>query len=327
MHRAAWELIRGAAARWYEDNISRHASSLAFYTALSIAPLLVIAIAVAGMAFGEEAATHEVSRQLRDLLGPAAADTVEEAVRNAAARESNGILASALGIALLVWAATNVFASLQDSLNTVWGVKPRPDVGIVNTVRIRFLSFTLVLAIAFLLLVSLLASAAISALNRVFSGGAAEELAWRAANLGVSVVVFTAVFAMIFKVLPDVRVQWRDVWVGAALTAALFAAGKSLIGLYLGHSSAASIYGAAGSMVVLLLWVYYSSQILFFGAEFTQVYAARYGRRIVPDSHAVAVSEEARAREGIPHRDTVEQATREHDRRERDRRGALGGRT
>jgi membrane protein len=201
-------------------------------------------------------------------------------------------------------------------------------VGILNTVRIRFLSFTLVLAIAFLLLVSLVASAAISALNRVFSGGAAEELAWRAANLGVSMVVFTAVFGMIFKILPDVRIQWRDVWVGAALTAALFAAGKTLIGLYLGHSSAASIYGAAGSMVVLLLWVYYSSQILFFGAEFTQVYAARYGRRIVPDSHAVAVSEEARAREGIPHRETVEAATREHDRRARDRRRApaYGGR-
>jgi membrane protein len=312
--KTTWELLAATFGRWLEDNVSRFAAALAYYTAFSIAPLLVIAIAVAGAVFGAEAARNEVARQLRDLLGPAAAEAVQLAVQNAAVRQTHGVVATVIGIVLLAWAATNVFMALQDSLNTIWGVKPRPDLGFWYTVRIRFLSFAMVLGIAFLLLVSLVLSAAVSALSEAIRGSAGEEALWQAVNLIVSALVFTAVFAMMFRFLPDVRIRWTDVWVGAALTAVLFSVGKSLIGLYLGHSSVASVYGAAGSFVVLLIWVYYSAQILFFGAEFTQVYASRFGHRIVPDAHAVPLTQEARARLGIPHQETVKAAAREHDR-------------
>jgi membrane protein len=312
--RTAWTLVRTTFNRWLDDNVSRLAASLAYYTAFSIAPLLVIAIAVAGAVFGPEAARNEVSRQLRDLLGPAAAEAVELAVRNAAVSRTHGVVATVIGVVLLIWAATNVFTALQDSLNTIWGVKPRPDLGFWYTLRLRFHSFALVLGIAFLLLVSLVISAGVSALNNAISGGAGQELFWQLVNLGASILVFSAVFAMMFRVLPDVQVRWTDVWIGAALTALLFSVGKTLIGLYLGHSSAASVYGAAGSFVVLLIWVYYSAQILFFGAEFTQVYASHFGHSIRPNSHAIAVSAEERARQGIPREETVRRALEKSER-------------
>jgi membrane protein len=302
-----WSVLKRAAAEWWDDNVSRLASSLAYYTVFSIAPLLVIAIAISGAVFGAEAAQNEVSSQLRGLLGPAGAEVVELTVKNAGQNQASGALASILGILVLAWGATNVFISLQDSLNTIWGVKPRPDIGLWNTVRIRFLSFGMVLGFAFLLLVSLLVSAALSALERYFDG-ARYELVWQGLNTAISIGVFSLLFAMIFKFLPDVKVGWRDVAIGAVATAALFSIGKTLIGLYLGHSSVGSVYGAAGSLVILLLWVYYSAQVLFFGAEFTQVYARRHGRHIAPDSHAVAITEDELARQGIPRPETVQDA-------------------
>jgi membrane protein len=191
-----------------------------------------------------------------------------------------------------------VFAALQDSLNTIWEVRPKPDLGWGYTIRIRLFSFAMVIVIAFLLLVSLIVSAALSALGGYLGGDAPV---WQWLNLAISIVVFTLLFAMMYRFLPDVKVGWHDVWIGAAITALLFSLGKFLIGLYIGRSSLASVYGAAGSLVALLVWVYYSAQIVFLGAEFTQVYARRSGRRIEPSDHAEALPERQREREGLTH--------------------------
>jgi YihY family inner membrane protein len=214
-----------------------------------------------------------------------------------------------VGLATLAWSASSVFAQLQEALNTIWEVEPKPGAGLLGTVRRRVLSMTMVLGIGFLLLVSLVLSAGLAALGRFFGGllPGAEAL-WQVVEFAVSFGVVTLLFAAIYKVLPDAEIRWGDVWVGAAATALLFALGKLLIGLYLGHASVGSTYGAAGSLLVLLVWIYYSAQILFFGAEFTQAYARRYGSRIVPAEGAVAVTEEARAQQGMPDRETVEQA-------------------
>ncbi len=199
--------------------------------------------------------------------------------------------ASAISIVVLLVGASGVFIQLQNALNTVWDVKVKPDAGIMNFIRKRLLSFSAVLGIGFLLLVSLLASAALSGMNKYMSGllpGA--DWVWEAINMVVSFGFITLLFALMFRYLPDVEIQWSDVWVGALITAGLFVLGKFLLGLYLGQGSFGSTYGAAGSLVILLAWVYYSAQILFFGAEITQAYAREYGGRIVPNDHAVRIS-------------------------------------
>jgi membrane protein len=216
-----------------------------------------------------------------------------------------------IGLATLAWSASNVFAQLQEALNTIWEVEPKPGQGLVGMARKRMLSMTMVLGIGFLLLVSLVLSAGLAALGQFFGGllpGA--EVLWHAVDFVVSLAVTTALFAAIYKVLPDAEIAWGDVWVGAAVTAVLFALGKVAIGLYLGHASVGSTYGVAGSLLVLLVWIYYSAQILFFGAEFTQVYARRYGSRITPSRAAVPLTVEARANQGVPPKAAVERAAR-----------------
>jgi membrane protein len=296
--RAAVELVKRTVAECKDDKVSRLAAALAYYTTFSIAPLLVIAIAAAGLFFGAEAARREVSAQLSGLLGPPAAQILEMTVASARRNESAGVLATVVGFVVLIFGASGVFASLQDALNTIWQVRPKPDLGWAYRVRSRLFSFAMVLVIAFLLMVSLLVSAGLAALESYAGGRVEEVLLWRAINVGISIVVFTLLFAMIYKFLPDVKIGWRDVWIGAGITAALFALGEALIGLYIAKSSVASAYGAAGSLVVLLLWVYYSAHIVFFGAEFTQVYARRYGRHIEPSEHAEQSSEQPRDKEG-----------------------------
>jgi membrane protein len=224
-------------------------------------------------------------------------------VQSAAQNRSTGVMATILGTAALLFGATGVFGELQDSLNTIWEVKPKPGRGWRGLVQDRLLSVGMVLAVAFLLVVSLVVSATLAAVG-TFVGGYVGALApvWHAIDVLVSVAVLTALFAAIFKWLPDVHIAWRDVWIGAAVTAILFTLGKLLIGLYLGRSSVTSVYGAAGSLVILLLWVYYSAQILFFGAELTQVWANQYGSRVVPAANAEPVTEEARAQQGMPRR-------------------------
>ena len=280
-----WNLLKQTFQEWSEDRAPQLGASLAFYTALSIAPLLVIALGVASFVFGEEAARGEIQNQMQSLVGDEGAGAIEEMIDNAN-KPATGTIATLLGVATLLFGAAGVFGELQHSLNAIWEVEPKKR-GILGMIRDRFLSFAMVMGIAFLLLVSLLLSAALATLGTVLDR-LPEELHWlaQALNFAASFVVITLLFAMMFKLLPDVEMAWSDVWLGAVITAALFAVGKFDIGLYLGHSSMASSYGVAGSFVVLLVWVYYSAQILFFGAELTQVYANKYGSGISPAASA-----------------------------------------
>jgi membrane protein len=277
---------------WREHKASNMAAALAYYTVFSLAPILVISIAVAGLVFGQEAAEGNIVGQISGLIGRESALALEAMIA-AARAPSSSIAATALGIATLLFGATGVFGELQDSLNTVWGVKPKPGRGFIRLLKTRFISFTMVLGIGFLLLVSLVVSAVISALGAwVSSLLPLPELVMQAINLTVSIAVVALLFAMIFRFLPDVEIGWRDVWVGALFTAVLFGIGKLAIGLYLGKSSLASSYGAAGALVVILVWVYYSAQILFFGAELTRAWAYQHGSRIAPDADAMPIADD-----------------------------------
>ncbi len=271
------ELGKRTVTEWSDDKASTQAASLAYFTIFSIAPVLIIAVAVAGLVFGEEAARGQIEAQIQGLVGESGAKVIESMMASAR-KPASGILASIIGLVALIFGATGVFAQLQDSLNIIWKAKPKPMNGLLSFLRVRFLSFAMVLGIGFLLLVSLVLSAGLSAAGTyIGSHIPGWEAVWQVANLVISFGVITVLFAMIYKVLPDTKVAWRDVWLGAAFTAVLFSIGKFGIGLYLGKGSVASSYGAAGSLAVILLWVYYSSMILFFGAEFTQVYARTHG--------------------------------------------------
>jgi membrane protein len=309
--RALVDVLKETYHEWSEDKAARLAAALAYYTAFSIAPLLLISIAVAGLVFGREAAQGQVFAQLEGLLGPEAAGTIETSI--ARSQDTGASTISAIiGLAMLVWSASNVFSQLQDALNSIWEVAPDPNAGMVATVKRRFLSMTMVLGIGFLLLVSLILSAGLSAIGNLLQGLLpGGEIVWQVVNFVLGFAVVALLFAAIYKILPDAEVEWSDVWVGAAVTSLLFTIGRLLIGLYLGHASVGSSFGAAGSLLVFLVWVYYSAQILFFGAEFTQVYARRYGSRIRPSEDAVGVTAEARAEQGMPHQETVEQSARE----------------
>ncbi len=274
------QLMKRAVSDWSDHNIPTFAAALSYYTIFSIAPVLVIAVSVAGMVFGEEAARGQMQAQLQDLVGQSGADIIGQMMISAR-KPSTGIFATALGLIALVFGATGVFVQLQDALNHIWGVQPDKErSGVTNFLRMRLLSFAMVLVIGFLLLVSLVVSAVLAALGAWFDHLLPGwTVAWQGVNLLVSFGVITVLFAMMYKILPDTHVTWKDVWLGAAVTSLLFGLGKFGIGLYLGRSAVASSYGAAGSLAVVLLWVYYSAQILFLGAEFTQVYARRHGSR------------------------------------------------
>ncbi len=295
-----WELLKATFSEWSEDKASRLAAALAYYTVFSLAPLLIIAIAVAGMVFGQEAARGEIVAQIESVVGQQGAEAIQTMIANAGQSTDGGIIATVIGLATLIFAATGAFAQLQDALNTVWEVSPETGSGVLGMIRTRFLSFTMILGIGFLLLVSLVISAALSAIGGFFGNLLpGYDILWQGVNFLISFGVTTLLFAMIFKVLPDVDIAWSDVWVGALVTALLFTLGKFLIGLYLGRSSVSSTYGAAGSFVVVLLWVYYSAQILLLGAEFTQVYANRYGSRIRFSEGAAPLSPEERTEQGL----------------------------
>jgi membrane protein len=286
--KTVWQLIKTTFEGWSEDDATRLAAALAYYTVLSLAPLLVLAVAVAGLVFGDEAARGQIAKELSALVGPEAGAGIQTVLSHAR-KPGEGTWGSILGGAVLLFGASGVFGELQSALNTVWKVQPKPGRGVWGIVRDRFFSFTMVMGVAFLLLVSLIFSAALSAMGAFFSdllpGG---ELLWQILNAGISIAVISLLFALLFKVVPDIEVAWRDVWPGAVCTALLFTVGKFVLGLYLGRASVASPYGAAGSLIVLVVWVYYAAQILFLGAEFTRVYAQWRGARIVPDEDAVA---------------------------------------
>lgn len=286
-----FSLLKETFQEWQEDNASLLASSLAYYTIFSLAPLLILVIAIVGAIFGEEAARGEIVSQIRGLVGVEGAKVIETAIANSAQPETSR-WASFISVVVLFFGASGVFGQLQEALNTIWNVKAKPGLNITNFIKKRILSFTAVIGIGFLLLVSLVINAAISALNHYLSGFLpGYDFLWELVNFAVSFAVVAFLFALMYKFLPDVHITWRDVAVGAIITALLFTIGKSLLGAYLGSGSFGSTYGAAGSLVVVLVWVYYSAQILFFGAEFTQIYAKKYGSQIVPNEHAVKIKQ------------------------------------
>jgi membrane protein len=295
--KSLWEILKEAGTEWIEDKAPRLGAALSYYTIFSVAPLLLIIVAVTGLIFGREAAEGHLVGQIRELVGDEGGAVLQTMIANAS-KPSDGIAAAAIGITMLLVGATGLFGQLQDALNTVWEVQPKPGRGLWGIIRERLLSFTMVLGCAFLLLVSLVISAGLAALGNVLGN-------WQAGLLGhivhfvVSIGVITLLFAMIYRFLPDAIIAWKDVWLGALITAVLFSIGKTLIGLYLGHSAVGSTYGAAGSLAVLLIWFYYSSQVFLFGAELTKAYADRHGHGVVPAANATAVTERERAQQGM----------------------------
>ncbi len=274
------DVIKAAALNWVSDYAQSMGAALAFYTMFSIAPLLLIVISVAGAVFGEEAARGEIFHQLDELLGAHGASAVQGLLESAGKR-GDTLLATAFGSALLFIGATSVFAELQDALDRIWRAPHRTGrSGLWGLVRARLLSFGMILGIGFLLIVSLAFSAGLSALGRWWDPLSRGWLSVaNTVELGLSVVLLTVVFAMIYKTMPRARIDWRDVWIGAAVTSMLFIAGKLMIGIYIGRSGISTAFGAAASLVVVLLWVYYSAQIFLFGAEFTWAYCHKFGSR------------------------------------------------
>lgn len=290
-------LLKETYTEWSKDNCMRLGAALAYYSIFSIAPLIMIAISIVGAIYGQEAAAGEVSKQLSSVVGPQVAQSVEQLVQDAGENSRGGIITG--GIVLLL-GASGVFAQLKEALNTIWEVKPKPNLGIWGFVRTRLLAFGVVLAIGFLMLVSLILTTAIAALR----GYIDQVLGIPAfiSQLFAFVVPFAVevlLFATMFKMLPDAKIQWKNVWVGAVVTAFLFEVGKSLLSWYLSQSSTTSSFGAAGSLVLVLLWVYYTSLIVFFGAEFTEVYSRAKGQVIEPKEHAMRVTPHERAEQGM----------------------------
>lgn len=275
-----WVMLRQMFQAWSDDYVPSMGAALAYYTLFSLAPLLLIVIAIAGLVFGQDAARGEIEAQLRALMGEGSAAAVQEMLVSVR-KPAPGIAATVIGVGLLLVGATTVFGELQDTLNRIWKVPvPSKVGGWIKLVRSRLLSFGMVLAMGFLLVVSLLVSAALAVAGRWWGPLFGEwQMLAMVANTVSSFAVVAALFAFIYKTMPSVHIPWSDVWVGAFVTALMFALGKSVIGLYIGHSGVVSGFGAAGSVVVLMLWVYYSAQIFLMGAEFTWIYANTFGSR------------------------------------------------
>lgn len=284
--KAIWGVLKETIQGWSDHNAGRLGAALSYYTVFALPPLFVILIFIASLWLDERMVRSELFDQMGGLIGKKGAEAIESAL-NASNPHQKGLVASGIAIGALILTATGLFIELQSALNRIWGVEAKPGQGIWGFIKIRLWSFGTVVGIGFLLLVSLVISAALAAAGKYFSGLAPSmTVVWTVVNVAFSLLVITALFAMMFKVLPDVKIAWRDVWVGAGLTALLFTIGKFLLGLYLGTNSTVSAYGAAGSLVLILLWVYYSAQIMFFGAEFTRVYANRFGIKLQPKAHA-----------------------------------------
>jgi membrane protein len=283
-------LFKNTANEWIQDKCPQLGASLAYFTVFSLAPLVLVLLAVFGLIYGgSEHARQKITEQLQYFIDPSGIKVIQDIAANTAETHA-GILATTIGIVLALSGASGVFGQLQDALNTIWGVKPKPGAGISGFIRARFLSFAMVGGVCFLLLASLTVETILRGLSdylkNAMPGGHILALSL---FLIFDFAVIVLLFAMIFRYLPDAKIAWRDVWVGAALTAILFAVGKFALGLYLGSGAAGSAYGAASSLITLLLWIYYAAQILLFGAEFNQVYANTYGARVEPEKHAVKV--------------------------------------
>ncbi len=291
--KSVWSLIKEAVSQWSEDFAPSMGAALAYYTIFSIAPLLVIAIAVAGFFFGQDAASGAIFAQLRGLVGDEGATAIQGLVKSAS-EPGKGAFAAIAGFVTLLLGATTVFGELQSDLDRIWDAPKQEKSGVWGLLRTRLLSFGMILGIGFLLLVSLVLSAGLSALSHFWDSWFEDwEFVLQAVNFLVSFGIVTGLFAMIYKILPRCAIAWKDVWVGAAVTSLLFSIGKLLIGLYLGKSSVTSGFGAAGSLVIVLVWVYYSAQIFLLGAEFTKAYAYSHGTRQDHPKPASSVAQDA----------------------------------
>ncbi len=284
---------------WLEDRALRFSAALAYYSIFAMAPLVIITISVAGLIFGEQAARGQVYQQINWLLGPQGAAEIQTLIQ-ASSDTSRSILATVVGLVTLLIGASGVFGQLKDALNSIWGVRLKPGTGIISSVKEYLLNLSMVLGVGFLLIISLLLSAVLQGLNTFVTEYLSVPSFVGPLTAVGSFVVVLLLFALIFKVLPDVEIGWEDVWIGATVTAILFTLGKFLIGLYLGTSSIGSSFGAAGALILILIWVYYSTTIFFLGAEFTKAYADRYGSGINPNRHACFISESARQKQGLP---------------------------
>jgi membrane protein len=284
-------LLKQTFSEWVEDKAPQLGAALAYYTVFSLAPLILVLLAIVGLLFRNDpgGAWNKITEQMSYFLDKSAVEVVQN-IAQKAAQPNKSLLATIIGILLALFGASGVFGQLQDALNTIWGVRAKPGAGIWGFLRSRFLSFAMVGGVCFLLLVSLTLESVLKGFSHYIQGVLPGGIVIAIAVYWIfDLAVVILLFAIIFKFLPDAKIRWRDVWIGAAITAIFFAIGKWALGLYLGSGSAASAYGAASSLITLLLWVYYSSQILLFGAEFTQVYACRAGRGITPDEHATRI--------------------------------------
>jgi membrane protein len=294
-------LLKAAAAEWREDKVSRLAAALSYYTILSLVPLLTIGLALAGSVFGREAAEGRVAEQLQEVVGPSGAKavlTLVNTIRSIPLSRGGAIL----GVVALLFGASNVFHQLRDTLNTIWQVKGRPGRGLKGELVDRFRALVMVFGMGLLLVISLGLAAALSQIGHVLRAslpGLPSVFTFKTLHLLLGFGVNTLLFALMYKLLPDTEITWKDVRVGAAITALLFTAGQFLIGVYLGNTQIGAIFGPAGAVVILLAWVYFSAQLVFFGAELTWVYANTYGSRIVPSQNAAPLLEADAARQGI----------------------------
>jgi membrane protein len=279
-----WETARALTS----SKLPRFGAALAYYTLFSIAPLFLIVLAVVGFCFGQDTAQHELFDQLSNLIGHRGTEAIKTLVM-AANKPETGLMATTVALVMLFIGASSVFVELQDALNTIWNVKKRRQ-SFKNFIRTRLLSFAMILGIGFLLMVSLVLSAVLAIVNKYMNGIIpGNAIVWAVTDYFVSLAIITILFALIFKVLPDAKIAWRDVWIGAFITALLFNSGKFLLGFYLGKSGLASVYGATGSLVIFLLWIYYSAQILLFGAKYTQLYADKCGRAVESSYHTEVI--------------------------------------
>ena len=302
------EIVGETVRDWSEDKASRLSAALAYYTVFSIPPLTVVAIGIASLFTDRATIEKQVVAQAGSLMGQKGAEGIQTILQSAEQPGNGELLPTLFGVALLLFGASGVFTQLQDAMNTIFGVKPDPRRGIMGLIKDRFLSFTMVLTIGFILLVSLMLSTVLATFGN-FVGGLvteAEVVLW-IMNFIISFGVFMLLFALIFKTIPDIKIAWRDVLVGAAITALLFKIGEYALGFYFERSDPTSAFGAAGSIILLLLWIYYSAQIIFLGAEFTEVYARRIGSGVQPKADAVPLTREARAQQGIAREQEVKQ--------------------
>ncbi len=291
------ELLKETAFEWHADRAPRLGAALAFYTLFSLAPLLVVIIAIAALAFGRDIASAELVQQIEIIIGADGARVIQATIENTSSPRS-GIAATVIGLATMLFGTTVVFSELRDALNTIWKVTPKSRRSMaIGIIWDRFLAFGMVLGISVLLLLSIIANGMLKAILPIFGTMLPSHVNWlQTVNLGFSFVIVILLFTMVYKVLPDVEIAWEEVLIGALVTAVLFMIGKFLIELYLRYSTTAVVYGAAGSLVVLLIWIYYSAQIVYFGAEFTKAYAKYRGHKVVPTKDATSMTQESLVR-------------------------------